>query len=277
MMSTSLDLSKVAELAPLADLVRTIDAAAAEVADRWFIIGATARDLLLHHGHGMAIRRFTADVDVALAVRTWPDYSSLTNALVARGAKRDRQVHRFRLGEWTLDVLPFGGVASNHEIRWPPEGNPVMSVLGFEEAARNTVSVLLPGGVSAVVANLPSLFILKLVAWEARHFERPRDDARDISMLLASYAAPWNQDRLYDTAADLLQIFAFDNERAAAALLGRDAAAIAQPATRDRLLSILRKETTDETYKLAREMDGRAENNLKLLEAVLTTLSDDAL
>lgn len=229
----------------------------------------TARDLLLHHGHGMAIRRFTADVDVALAVRTWRDYDSLTKALVARGAKRDRKVHRFRHGEWTLDVLPFGGVASNDEIRWPPEGNPVMSVLGFEEASRHTVSVLLPGNVSIAVASIPALLILKVIAWKERHFERPRDDARDIRILLASYAAPWNEHRLYDTADDLLQMFAFDNDHAAAALLGRDAAAIAQPATRDRILSILRQETTDETYRMAREMEGRVKNNVRLLEALL--------
>lgn len=268
-MNPSLDLSKVAELASLADLVRTIDASAASIAGEWFIVGATARDLLLHYGHGMAIRRFTADVDVAIAVRTWKDYTSLGDALVARGATRDRKVHRFHLGEWTLDLLPFGGVTSNDEIAWPPEGNPVMSVVGFDEASRNTIRATLPGGVSASIATIPALLILKIIAWEERHLERPRDDARDISALLASYAEPWNQDRLYDSAGDLLEAFAFDNERAAAALLGRDAGLIALPATRERIQSILQRETTDETYKLAREMEGRVDINLKLLESLL--------
>jgi len=272
-MNTSLDLSNVAELAPLAKIVQTIDAVAANVAEGWFIVGATARDLLLRHGHGMAIRRFTVDVDIAVAVRTWKDYTSLQDALIARGATRDRKVHRFHIGEWTLDVLPFGGVAANNRIAWPPEGNPVMSVLGFDEAAHNTIHAHLPGGTSADVVTIPALLILKLIAWEERHFERPRDDARDISLLLSAYAAPWNQDRLYDAAGDLLEAFAFDNDRAAAALLGRDAGKIARSETRDRILSILRRETMDETYKLARDMDGRVENNLKLLEAVLAGFS----
>jgi predicted nucleotidyltransferase len=264
-MNSSLDLSKAAELSSLAKLVRTIDA----IAPRWFIVGATARDLLLRYGQGLDIRRYTVDVDIAIAVRTWKEYRALTDSLVARGARRDRKVHRFYLDEWTLDLLPFGGVASNDEIAWPPDGDPVMSVLGFEEASENTIRVLLPGAISVEVVTIPALFLMKLIAWNDRHYERPRDDARDISLLLKSYAGSWNDDRLYDTAADLLEKFAFDNERAAAALLGSDTAAIARPRTRDHLISMLQRETSDDIFKLAREMDGRTEDNLQLLEAAL--------
>jgi len=38
----------------------------------YVVVGATARDLVLHYGHGAAIRRATQDVDFAIEVPDWP-------------------------------------------------------------------------------------------------------------------------------------------------------------------------------------------------------------
>jgi hypothetical protein len=46
-MRTSLDLSGISELRSLAAVARTVDDAARGVADRWLVVGATARDLIL--------------------------------------------------------------------------------------------------------------------------------------------------------------------------------------------------------------------------------------
>ena len=111
--------------------------------------------------------------------------------------------------------------------------------------------------------------MLKLIAWEERHLLMPRHDALDIRTLIDSYAAPWNEDRLYTDADDLMRRFGYDNTLAAAALLGRDTAAIARPATLDRIRRIVERETSSETFLLPAEMGRRVEENLALLEALL--------
>ena len=75
------------------------------------IVGAIARDLILHHAHGLPITRATADLDVAVAVGSWATLSRLEENLIAKGAQRDAHVvHRFAINDWKLDVVPFGRV-----------------------------------------------------------------------------------------------------------------------------------------------------------------------
>ncbi len=113
-----------------------------------------------------------------------------------------------------------------------------MSVLGFEEAAASALHVALPGAVTAPVAPLPAQILMKLLAWRDRHMEDPRD-AVDIAQLFLSYSANWNLDRLYDTAVDLIEQLGHEIETAGAALLGRDARAIATAATAAEVAEIL--------------------------------------
>jgi predicted nucleotidyltransferase len=74
----------------------------------------------------------------------------------------------------------------------------------------------------------------------------------------------------------LLQKFAFDIPLAAAALLGRDAAAIAEKATIERILEIAERETATDALALAVDMGKTAADNLALLEALLAGLQDNA-
>ncbi len=41
---------------------------------RYFVCGAVARDILLHHVHGIQTGRVTADVDFAVAVENWEQF-----------------------------------------------------------------------------------------------------------------------------------------------------------------------------------------------------------
>jgi predicted nucleotidyltransferase len=143
-----------------------------------------------------------------------------------------------------------------------------MSVLGFSEASQHAIEVLLPGQVRVSVASPPALLILKLIAWKERHWSYPRYDAVDIRTLLDSYSQAWNEDRLYEEADDLLRHFGFNNTLAGAALLGRDGATIAKPATLQRIQSILQTETSEDVITLATDMGRRVEDNLNLLQAL---------
>ncbi|MEA2569511.1 MAG: hypothetical protein QOI24_1512 [Acidobacteriota bacterium] len=160
-------------------------------------------------------------------------------------------------------------------IAWPPAGDTEMSVLGFTEAIAHATTVTLPGGAIAAVATPPALLLLKLIAWDDRHRELPRHDAYDIRILLDSYSQDWNADHLYGDGDDLLQRFGYDNVLAGAALLARDARAIAERATAERIEVILEREASGETLVLAADMSGRIEENLSLLEAVRVGFSVD--
>ena len=259
----------------LADAVETINDAAEGVVQRWLIVGATARDLVLHHAYRLPTLRATVDLDIAVAVTSWADFDKLQKGLQERGAELSPAIaHRLSLRGWQIDIVPFGGVEQDGKIVWPPANDVEMSVLGFEEASRHALNVTLRAGVTVAVASPPALLILKLVAWEDRHRSLPRHDAPDIRTLIKSYAEEWNEDRLYEEADDLLQEFGYNNSLAAAALLGRDAAAIAQSSTADLVETILRHEVLEESLMLAADMGGRTEENLELLKALLRGFQD---
>ena len=274
-MHTSFDLSAVGDLRPLADVSRTVSDTAAGIVERWLIIGATARDLILRYVHGLAQSRKTVDLDIAVGVASWEVFARLEKELIANGATPVRGVaHAFLLRDWKIDVIPFGGVEENGVIVWPPANDHAMSVVGFTEASENAMEVILPGQVRVLVASPAGLLILKLIAWKERHWSYPRYDAVDIRTLLVSYSESWNEDRLYDEAGELLRRFQFDNTLAGAALLGRDAAAIAKPVTLQRIQAILETETAEDAMTLAADMGFRTEDNLKLLEALLFGIRD---
>jgi len=44
---------------------------------KFFIVGATARDLVLHHGFGIEARRATKDIDLAVQVASWDEFQAL--------------------------------------------------------------------------------------------------------------------------------------------------------------------------------------------------------
>lgn len=265
------------ELTALGQVLQLFHRAAENLAERSLVIGATARDLILHHAHHLPIPRATVDLDIAVAVRSWEILGKLEDRLIRAGARRHAKVvHQFFIGDWKVDIVPFGKLERNGMIVWPDTENE-MTVAGFDEASRDAIEVVLPGDVVTSVASPPGLLILKLIAWEERHVREPRHDAVDIRMLLDCYAGTWNQNRLYDEAGDLLEKFGYDNALAAAALLARDTASIARPSTMDRIRAIVTRATSDESLILARDMGGRVEENLALLEAVLAGFQDTAL
>ncbi|MEA2464977.1 MAG: hypothetical protein QOJ98_2724 [Acidobacteriota bacterium] len=277
-MRTVFDLSGIAELQPLAEIVRAIHGAADDETDKWLIVGATARELILRHAYKLDEGRRTEDLDIAMPAGSWQSFEVVEKRLMASGAGHaPKPRRRFELHGWKIDILPFGGIEEGGVILWPPDNDTAMSVVGFEEASQHAFEIILPGTTRAFVASPPGLLILKLIAWSERHLERPHHDAVDLRALLQSYAGPWNEDRLYDEADDLLQRFGYDNELAGSALIGRDAAAIAFPETRDRITTIVQQDLASEAFVLAADMGGRVSDNIKLLQALLTGFQDAAL
>lgn len=223
MTDTSIDLSKKIELRWLSLVAARVEAAADGLP--FFLVGAMARDLLLHHAHGVDAGRQTKDIDFAVHVETWKAFERIRARLLESGDFKEAPniLHRLFFGDLIVDLIPFGSVEkADRTIAWPPDGSTVMNVIGFREALQATVRVALPDKTALSVASLPALAILKLKAWEDRRLKAPGKDAHDLAMILRHYLDAGNAERLHTEAAHLLEQPDFDYETAGAWLLGSD-------------------------------------------------------
>ncbi|MDN7931532.1 nucleotidyl transferase AbiEii/AbiGii toxin family protein [Burkholderia metallica] len=240
-------------LAPAAiALLQSVCSTCARLDAAFVVAGATARDILMWHVHGIQPVRATRDVDIAVCAVSWPFHARLIDALVATGqfsrAPKQQQTllfdsgtHGFRTG---LDLVPFGPLETPPgEIAWPPGGEFVLNVLGFQEAVDTAQPVSIDAHTVVPVASLPALALLKLLAWKDRR-ARQNSDAYDLLFLLTHFHDAGNRERIWDVAPDLLEMHAFQPALAAAALLARDAQRIALPHTRDAIRALLSDEAT---------------------------------
>ncbi len=213
----------------------------------FFLAGASGRDIVLVNLWGQPPGRTTADIDFAFAVNDWAEFEALRDALLATD-RFTRVVHKRQRLLYTdpeqgfqvpVDFIPFRGVASDRKtIAWPPEGDFVLNVAGFEEALGAALHIELEPGLVIPVASLPGLAILKIVAWADRH-QVNNKDAADLYRLISTYDSTGTQDRLFDQEIDLLETVGFDLTLAGAQLLGRDAARIADSVATGQIVEVL--------------------------------------
>jgi predicted nucleotidyltransferase len=271
-----LDLSRRHELNWLARLLADVRVAAPGMEP--LIVGALARDLLLHYGHGFKIERATADVDFALAVDDWDQYSATRQALLASGLfspsrNAAHKLQHARFG-W-VDLIPFGALEhSDGTIAWPPAGDEVMTIIGYVEAASAAITVALPDDQTARVISLPMLAVLKVLAWSDRHRFTQGKDAVDLQLILRRYLEAGNLDRLYAEFPHAITDN-FDFEPTGAWLLGHDARTALQrhSARFDRVVGVVDaviapELDADARLTLALQLvPGDAASGLKLLAA----------
>jgi len=233
---------------PLAiEILKQVDRVAQELGLEYFVAGATARDILLSGVFGLDTGRGTRDVDLAIAVGGWPQFEAVKRRLVETGAfaSDEHVIHRlFHLREpgrrsYPLDLIPFGPIEEpTNEIAWPPDRSIVMNVAGYREALAAAPPVEIQPGFVVRVVSLPGLAILKLFAWADRGAGDPRD-AIDLVTLLRQYSEAGNEDRLYGAEIEILETLRYDLGLAGPRLLGRDAARITGPTTRNQILALL--------------------------------------
>lgn len=241
------------------------------------VVGATARDLVMHYGYGAAVRRATADIDFGVQVQSWEEFKALKQHLVAGGWRVHPHLpHRLiTLEEVPVDLVPFGGGMTNAigEIAWPPAGEVVMSVLGFQEAMDHALRVRVSTSplIEVSVASPAGIALLKLVSWSERPLDVRQKDAQDLEYLMGQYEAiPEVIDRLYDEAADVLERYEFDPKVAGAWLLGSDVAVIANDVTGKYLLSLLEDGLPGRSVEqLILEMGARFDHDVQLHEELV--------
>lgn len=173
-------------------IVTVLDAvsqAAAELEMPYVVVGATARDLVLHYGHGARIQRATRDVDFAIEVPNWAAFNALKDYLCQRGFETTAALQRLvSPANTVLDIVPFVPIEDDRAtIAWPPAGEIIMSVLGFREALESAEQVRIRDepALDVPVATPAGMMLLKLIAWTDRPADLQRKDAMDIAYLLA--------------------------------------------------------------------------------------------
>jgi predicted nucleotidyltransferase len=262
------------------EVVRKIHDLAGRHNTPYFLAGATAREVILHHVFGRPPGRRTLDVDFGIAVRDWKHFQDLKSALIEQVGFTPVPHKIQRLSypaepPVIVDLIPFGGVESpDRTIAWPPDEDIVMTVAGFNEALDSSVLVQLDTGLVIKVVCLPALIILKLLAWtERRHENR---DAEDIYTLLKQYGDAGNENRLYGEELALLEADGYDFELAGARLIGIDAARIISPDTRKRIAAILQSEQL--VQQLVNQISVRAAaEHLERCEVLVTKFRDALL
>jgi predicted nucleotidyltransferase len=240
----------------------------------FFIIGATARDIVFEHAYGITAPRATRDVDLAVQVSNWQDFETLKNQLLDTGQFiTDKQKQRLRYHQdIPVDILPFGGIETNGRIIWPPEYDIEMTVTGFQEAYATTQLFRLrerpPLDVNVVTPV--GLMALKIIAWKER-YPRAQKDALDIAFVLRHYMDAGNTDLIWNEHSDIAAED-YDYRQSGARMLGREMANILSPQSKQLIVNILSQETGDQKiYRLVENMmsnPAQFDDNRQLLEAL---------
>lgn len=218
----------------------------------FFIVGATARDIILRHGYGIEPMRATRDIDFAANVETWNEFEQLKQHLVdTQKFEFTRDAHRLmsHLG-LPVDIIPFGAIADSGVVSWPPEYDMSMSVEGFAECYRNSIEVYIDKNAKTGIriASLEGVALLKLISWNENPHERNKD-ALDVFIIVKNYIDAGNQDRVFDEARDLFEEAEdHDYDTVSAAFLGRNISKILADSEflKRKVISILEQETKTE-------------------------------
>lgn len=239
-------------LAPRADrpidpltrlIIRKVKDAAAGLGLEVFLVGATARIILIEHVFGLHTGRATRDIDFAFAVERWEQFQAIKDRLTSTstfeeaGRVAQRLFYKPDSGDfkYVVDLIPFGGLAGDKNmIAWPPDMSVLMNVAGYRDAHASAALVEVEPGLEIAVASLPGMAILKLFAWNDRGQEDPKD-AIDLVTMLRQYNEAGNQQRIYEEGMPALEAAGFEIELAGAWLLGRDASSLTSPGTRNEL------------------------------------------
>jgi len=233
---------------------------AAKLEIPFFVVGATARDMVLEFGYGITPSRATRDIDIGVQVASWEQFNNLKTALV--GTKKFRNSgaaqRLFYENNLPIDLVPFGDISGEDAfVDWPPDHEVTMNVLGFDEACANALLVKLSSSpdLEVRVASPAGWALLKIISWGDRVGGERLKDALDLSLILRKYAEAGNQDRLFETESGLFKEEGFDIEMAGARLLGKDISRLANKAARERILEILEQQTGErERYKLVEDI-----------------------
>lgn len=210
----------------LKDLLQALSSYFTSKSLPFYVIGATARDIIMRQLLDQESSRHTQDLDIAIAIPDWDKFEeiSLEIAQLKDFKKSSNQKQRFHFRkDYELDIVPFGTVAKDDgNIYWPPEEEFRMSVKGFDEALKDFMTIRIDDEFEIRIASLSGLFLLKLNAWIDRNISTSKD-AEDLCYIIGNYYdvfEEYNIERGYHQ--DIYEMEDFDVFVAGAIWLGYD-------------------------------------------------------
>ena len=92
----------------LVELLKTLTVCFNRMDREFYVIGATARDIIMLQLIGTTAARKTKDLDIAIAIPDWDAFEEVKSALLSYGFTKSKHMHqRFFYGEYELDFVPY--------------------------------------------------------------------------------------------------------------------------------------------------------------------------
>lgn len=197
-----MNLSDIKE-GPLKDIFDALEDAFRKNDIDFYLIGAQARDQWYAKENLLA--RQTNDVDFAAYVSNAGDYEKVRTYLKEHYEFSETKQNQFVLispSGLQVDILPFGELEIDDTIHFKGEGLSTIKVNGFKEIYENgTEEFTVDSGHTFKVASLPSIVLLKLIAFDDRPEKRVKD-AIDIENIIHHYF-DLQSDNIYANHSDL--------------------------------------------------------------------------
>jgi predicted nucleotidyltransferase len=232
----------------LKEILETLESVFSQTGiDFYYLIGAIARDIWFSQER--ITNRTTRDMDFAVMVSDKDQFKRAKELLI--------EEHKFSASSWNeftlinpkgivIDLLPFGEIEVQDGIIIEKGiGLHSIKVNGFKEIAKVGTASHTDEDKTFEVATLPSIILLKLIAYDDRPEHRQKDP-QDIAQILAAYF-DIEQNSIFERHYDLFDLI--DNrELVSAKAIGKEIRIILQEneALKQRVVSILTKHIANE-------------------------------
>ena len=179
----------------LAETLQELSLCYAELRTEVYVVGAAARDLAMRLLNMQDSSRRTLDLDVAVLLQDWHQYEQLSAILrqhhFIKSEEKQRFIYKGANGQnkYEVDIVPFGAIATDEQVAWPPEGSPVMSVRCFNDVMQAADKVIVDSKFSFRIASLSGQFLIKLDTWQDRHLKTKKDATDMVYILQNVYVA----------------------------------------------------------------------------------------
>ncbi|OMP74666.1 nucleotidyl transferase AbiEii/AbiGii toxin family protein [[Flexibacter] sp. ATCC 35208] len=214
----------------------------------YYLIGAIARDVWYTQG-GKAYRT-SKDVDFAALVGSRSEYEAVRKFLIEKKGFKESKQNAFVMinpKEIQIDILPFGGIEIDSQVKLDAVGMSNIQVNGFQEVyVAGTATMNIKTGHAFKVATLPAIVLLKLIAFDDRPEKREKDP-RDIANITEHFFE-LQMNHVYDEHNDLFkleekELESLQLEEVSATVIGREIEKITRSNEKlyARVISILQK------------------------------------
>jgi predicted nucleotidyltransferase len=171
----------------LKEVVNDVKAVAGELQVDFFGVGALARNVwYIEHDENP---RGTKDVDFAVYVSNSETYQELKNILISKFDYTEVSSNPFCLMSpygIPLDLLPFGEIVNNGKVTIEGKGLVEINLDGFFETYSYGLVETIIEDDRFKICSIPSVVLLKLIAYDDRPAYRLKD-ATDIASILVYY------------------------------------------------------------------------------------------